>query len=80
MEQQWCDLELGASRELHGLKDAEQALSNELDQMQRTPDTEQFLLTYQLLSDKIGTGTLLWYSSLVPILHLFCRCLQKFPG
>ena len=34
MEQQWCDLELGASRELNGLKDAERAVSNELDQIQ----------------------------------------------
>lgn len=56
MEQQWCDLELGARRELAGLKDAEWAVSNELVQMQWTPDTEQFLLTYQLLSDEIWQG------------------------
>lgn len=56
MEQQWCDLELGARRELAGLKDAEWAVINELVQMQWTPDTEQFLLTYQLLSDEIEQG------------------------
>lgn len=33
MEQQGCDLELGSSRELH-LKNAEEAVDNELDQMQ----------------------------------------------
>lgn len=49
MEQQQCDLELEASREIHGLKGAEQAVSSEFDWMQWAPDTEQFLLKYQLL-------------------------------
>lgn len=50
MEQQQCDLELGASRETHGLEGAEQAVSSELDRMLRAPDTEQFLLKYDHLS------------------------------
>lgn len=41
MEQRLCDLELRTSRELDGLKDAEQAVSEELDLMQWTPDTEE---------------------------------------